>query len=444
MNGQCTNVPGCKCQDNSACRNDSFCFRQPGNPIDGYCLGLGTAKTTFDPNNPAHVARAANRIMVEPTPVWSAFGRVGTPGGMLPPGVPGAKGDACNPFLNGTPAAAANCFGPQICIAGPNPAAGTCGQNPNWTAQKLAFCEQTQQYPNNELPFGCFPGSPNPACQSCIPWNPAIHQAWADGTSKKTQHRPVGVPPPCFINAVTLPYERNCGAQNPPFTPGAGNEGYGDGTFVTPPLIEAADTAPFFHNNSAATLEDAIAHYSSAHFAAASGGKFPNNPTNLEPISLDTTEIGQIAAYLRALNAVQNITQAQKALEQAWFNPTSLPGDGRIAYADTEIQDAIDVLKDSKIHIHTRARLVVARAALVVAYDSGHSETVVRGLLAGALYQLAQGRDDIVSFNGDANEWEATQWIPDLNDIINGTIDGTMQTAQEEAFEQTLITLSDD
>ena len=252
------------------------------------------------------------------------------------------------------------------------------------------------------------------------------------------------MPPPCFINAKTLPYEYNCAAENPPFTPGAGNEGFGDGTFVTPPLIEAADTAPFFHNNSAATLEDVIAHYSSAHFNNASGGKFPNNPTNLEPISLNTTEIGQIAAYLRALNAIQNITQAQKALEQAWFNPTSLPGDGRIAYADSEIEDALQVLKESKIHMPTRARLLVARAALLVAYNSGLGETAVRAILAGALYQLAHGRDDIVTFNGNAGDWEAQQWIPDLNDVISGTIDGTMQSAQEQAFEETLLTLSDD
>ena len=37
-------------------------------------------------------------------------------------------------------------------------------------------------------------------------------------------------------------------------------------TTNTPPLIEAADTPPFFHNNSAATLEDAVAFYTSDTF----------------------------------------------------------------------------------------------------------------------------------------------------------------------------------
>ena len=36
------------------------------------------------------------------------------------------------------------------------------------------------------------------------------------------------------------------------------NDCFGDGTFNTTPLIEAADTEPFFHNNSAATIEDAV------------------------------------------------------------------------------------------------------------------------------------------------------------------------------------------
>ena len=32
----------------------------------------------------------------------------------------------------------------------------------------------------------------------------------------------------------------------------------GDGTFNTPPLVEAADTGPFFHNNSVSTIEGAV------------------------------------------------------------------------------------------------------------------------------------------------------------------------------------------
>ena len=43
---------------------------------------------------------------------------------------------------------------------------------------------------------------------------------------------------------------------------------FGDGTFNTTPVIEAADTPPFFHNNSAQTIEDAVRFYTTPTFSA--------------------------------------------------------------------------------------------------------------------------------------------------------------------------------
>jgi mono/diheme cytochrome c family protein len=40
----------------------------------------------------------------------------------------------------------------------------------------------------------------------------------------------------------------------------------GDGTFNTPPLVEAADSPPFFHNNSVATIEGSVAFYNGDTF----------------------------------------------------------------------------------------------------------------------------------------------------------------------------------
>ena len=53
----------------------------------------------------------------------------------------------------------------------------------------------------------------------------------------------------------------------------AGRPGYGDGRMNTPTLVEAADTAPFFHNNAAATLEDAVRFYTTDTFANSSDGQ---------------------------------------------------------------------------------------------------------------------------------------------------------------------------
>ena len=53
----------------------------------------------------------------------------------------------------------------------------------------------------------------------------------------------------------------------------------GDGTFNTPPLVEAADTGPFFHNNSIDTIEGAVAFYN--------GAAFNNSPAGLFLASID-------------------------------------------------------------------------------------------------------------------------------------------------------------
>ncbi len=54
----------------------------------------------------------------------------------------------------------------------------------------------------------------------------------------------------------------------------------GDGTFNTPPLVEAADTGPFFHNNARATIEQAVAFYNSDAFNNSPSGQVPAASTD--------------------------------------------------------------------------------------------------------------------------------------------------------------------
>src|SRR5678816_490194 len=83
---------------------------------------------------------------------------------------------------------------------------------------------------------------------------------------------------------------------------------FGDGTFNAPPLIEAADTGPFFHtavtisgasaHNTAVatTIEEAIAFYDSP--------AFNNSPSGQAvPINLTAAEIDNIGRFLRGVNA---------------------------------------------------------------------------------------------------------------------------------------------
>lgn len=130
---------------------------------------------------------------------------------------------------------------------------------------------------------------------------------------------------------------------------------FGDGTFNVPPLIEAADTGPFFHTavtitgtenhdtTFARTIEEAVAFYDTAAFNSSPAGQ-------LVQIELDGTEIDNIARFLRALNAAFNAAEAVKRLDAACA-VTSSAGDTAKAteiqllrLAGIDLQDAINVL----------------------------------------------------------------------------------------------------
>jgi cytochrome c peroxidase len=65
--------------------------------------------------------------------------------------------------------------------------------------------------------------------------------------------------------------------------------GFGNGTFNTPPLVKAADTGPFFHNNAVETIEKAVNFYHSGAFNRSPAGPF------LGGISLRRGEVRAIA-----------------------------------------------------------------------------------------------------------------------------------------------------
>ena len=119
----------------------------------------------------------------------------------------------------------------------------------------------------------------------------------------------------------------------------------GNEAFNTPPLVEAADTPPYFHNNAAATLEDAVAFYTTDTFDASPSGAG-------RAFILTEDEIRQIAAFLRALNAVQNVDEAIAHID----NAKSLPAARaklEIEMASAQVQDAIEVLTTGPLKLFT-------------------------------------------------------------------------------------------
>ncbi len=92
----------------------------------------------------------------------------------------------------------------------------------------------------------------------------------------------------------------------------------GDGTFNTPPLVESADTGPFFHNNAIATIEEAVAFYNSDAFNNSPAGQvLADFDPNGVGIQLEATQVEAIAAFLRVLNALENIRQSIDLLERS-------------------------------------------------------------------------------------------------------------------------------
>lgn len=93
-------------------------------------------------------------------------------------------------------------------------------------------------------------------------------------------------------------------------------DAFGNGTFNTPPLIEAADTPPFFHTNAAATIEDAVTFYSTPAFNESPGGALMQTIFG-EGIALDDEQNRDVAGFLRVLNAAFNLSIAAQRLEAA-------------------------------------------------------------------------------------------------------------------------------
>lgn len=138
------------------------------------------------------------------------------------------------------------------------------------------------------------------------------------------------------------------GEKNPP------DDGFGtpgNDEFNTPSLIEAADTGPFFHNNSVVTLEGAVAFYNSDAFNNSPAGQLLAGATG-SGIDLEVTQIEAIAAFLRVINALENIRQSIDDLETSkklTYSSGQTPED-LLKLAGQETDDGIIVLEAVGLH----------------------------------------------------------------------------------------------
>ena len=136
----------------------------------------------------------------------------------------------------------------------------------------------------------------------------------------------------------------------------------GDGTFNTPSLVEAADTGPFFHNNSVDTIEGAVGFYNTDAFNNSPSGQFLRDGAD-RAIVLDGTQVKAVAAFLRAINALDNIRELNKLLGAVAANVllAGEPPADVVKRAVNDIDDAIMVLQDGGLHLDAVQRLQEAR-----------------------------------------------------------------------------------
>jgi len=172
--------------------------------------------------------------------------------------------------------------------------------------------------------------------------------------------------------------------------PGPPGFGFGNGSFSTPPLVEAADTGPYFHDNSVATLEGAIGYYNGPAFQNSSAG------VALGGIRLDGSQVTAIAALLRVLNALENIRSTTSLAERAKIAVSSAQARELLLLATADNGDAIKVLSRADLHLEARTKLAAALVNLNLAIVVSSNTSLRNHNIDDALAFLAAARADMV------------------------------------------------
>ena len=131
--------------------------------------------------------------------------------------------------------------------------------------------------------------------------------------------------------------------------------------FNSPPVVESADTGPFFHNHTVADLESSIAFYGTPAFKnSLQAGATPVD-ISADP---DDPEVRAIAAFLRVLNALENIRSAINVAQRGRTMASAAEMNDLARLARAESDDAVAVLTTGALANHDEAGLRSARAEL--------------------------------------------------------------------------------
>lgn len=169
-------------------------------------------------------------------------------------------------------------------------------------------------------------------------------------------------------------------------------DGFGDGKFNVPSIIEAADTPPYFHDNSKESLRNAIVFYATDTFNNSPAGQLVGG------IVLGTGAF-EIEDFLRVINTLDNLRSAEQYILQAMqFGLTE--GLKPLGLAKIDMEDAESVLERGSLHGPERAEINLGIEALADA--EGAATTGSRdALLTQALDLIEDARNGMVIIEGD-------------------------------------------
>ncbi len=163
----------------------------------------------------------------------------------------------------------------------------------------------------------------------------------------------------------------------------------GDGSFNVPPLIEAADTMGAFHNNAATDLETAISFYASDTFRATPVGAGVD-------INISPSDIQNIGAFLRVMNAAENIAQVRKRIQYVHDNRSD--GNGAILnIAINDTQDALNDLSQKSLNPAAQNELATVKQTLIIA--NANPDAARPAYIESALVYLGLARADLFTAN---------------------------------------------
>jgi len=184
--------------------------------------------------------------------------------------------------------------------------------------------------------------------------------------------------------------------------------GFGNLTFSPPPLIEAADTGPFFHTNlqllsqsDAREIEQAVIFYAdsftgSAPFGRSLGGQALEARFGSK-LHLQPTDVGRIARFLRVLNGALNVDMAKQRLDAAMtlvnrFHDTRADVQKRLMeLAVEEIDDCLRVL-GTTIYPVAVDRLGLAKAEIAAGLATT-SWSTRQNRISNAISRVLNARD---------------------------------------------------